>query len=194
MTHSLSSIPAHRRRSAGVVFVAVLVLTAAGDLVSKSLAFRYVAGEPVVLTRANAVDHRVIPGHEPVPIVPGVLSLQLTTNSGAVFGLGKGGQYVFIVVSLIAIAVIVRVFLRSRADATLFHVCLALVLGGAVGNLYDRIRFNAVRDLLLLLPDTKLWPWLFNVADAALMVGVGVIIVITWKSDMRPQSDQTESD
>ena len=48
--------------------------------------------------------------------------------------------------------------------------------------------------MLLLLPDTGLWPWLFNVADAVLMVGVGVIIVITWKADMRPQSDQTESD
>ena len=78
---------------------------------------------------------------------------------------------------------------------------LALILGGALGNLYDRVMFNAVRDMFWLLPGVKLpfglrwpggmddaYPWLFNLADVALLAGVGMMVVILWFEDTRRQA------
>lgn len=161
-------------------FLGIALVTLAADLVCKYLSFQYVAGTPVVLTREAAGDPLLIPDHPPIVLIPHVLNLRLTTNTGAVFGLGKGGQWVFIVASVIAMGVVGRVFWRSKADARWLHVALGLIVAGALGNLYDRVRYGAVRDMFLMLPDTGLWPWIFNIADVALVVGVGVLAVLMW--------------
>lgn len=170
--------------------IAGLVLTA--DLTLKYLAFTHVAGSKVELTRQNAGLAQTIPKHDPIVLVPYVLSLKLTTNIGAVFGLGKGAQLLFIAVSVLAVVFILYSFWRSRAGAILLHVALSLVLAGALGNLYDRLRYNAVRDMLWLLPETRIWPWIFNVADAALMVGVGFLLVTTWWAEPSRRRSTTE--
>ena len=192
-TKSLSNAPqaelpsppmiAGRHRRSWAWFGVTTLLLLATDLVTKWLAFERVAGEPIRLTRENAGLEGTIPNHPAIPLIPGVMSLKLTTNTGAVFGLGKGGQWVFVTVSVVASLLVCRFFYTSRPGARSFHVALGLVLAGALGNMYDRVRFNAVRDLLRLFPETQLWPWIFNVADAALMVGVGLIIVNVWWAD-----------
>jgi len=161
------------------------------DLLTKHLAFERVAGRPVVLSRDNAGQYWVIPDHEPVSLIPGVLSLKLTANTGAVFGLGKGGQWVFKIVSIMAMGVIGHVFWRSRPDAWVMHIALGLIMAGALGNLYDRVRFNAVRDLLWLLPGTGVWPWIFNVADVLLLAGVGMLVIQTWQVGKHGQTEET---
>ena len=178
---------------AWIVFALIAISVTVGDLCFKSWAFEHVAGEPVFLTRENAATASrdgTIPPHAPIVVVPYVLSLTLTTNPGAVFGLGKGAQTFFIIVSVLATGAIVAMFARSEKKAWLFHVCLALILGGAWGNLYDRAVFNAVRDMLLMLPQTKLWPWIFNIADVCLVVGVSVLVVILWRGERQQQIDQ----
>ena len=75
---------------------------------------------------------------------------------------------------------------------------MALILGGALGNLYDRVRFSAVRDMLHMLPDTDLpfgWAWpggstgifpsIFNPADAALACGVCMVLLISWVTEAK---------
>jgi len=119
-----------------------------------------------------------IPDHPPIELLPGLLSLRLTLNTGAVFGLGKGNQWFFAIVSIGALAVLLWLFTRSEAKAWAWQAALGLVTAGAAGNLYDRYLYNAVRDMLWMLPETGLWPWIFNPADAALMIGVGMIVVI----------------
>ncbi len=168
------------------VFALTGLLVLVADLASKTFAFEHVGDQPVVLTRQNAALPGTIPYHEPITVVPYILSLRLVTNTGAVFGWGSGGQTIFIVVTLIAVGVIVGLFCRSRPTDRLLHITLGLILAGALGNLYDRVRFNAVRDLLWLLPDTELWPWVFNVADAALVVGTGVLMLLAYRND-KPQ-------
>lgn len=169
-------------------FLAVLAIALGADLCLKAWAFENVALMPVVVTDLAQTDHemfwRQYP-HDPIPVVPGVLELRLTTNTGAVFGLGKGGRVFFIIVSAIATLVIGVMFARSRASARLLHVALALILAGALGNLYDRVVYGAVRDMLHLFPDTGLWPWIFNLADAALMVGVGLVLLLTYLTERR---------
>ena len=71
---------------------------------------------------------------------------------------------------------------------------LALILGGALGNLYDRMMFEAVRDLFRMLPTTPLWPWIFNLADAALMIGVGLWLLSSWTSPQPQSGSKTDPD
>ena len=171
------------------------------DLVSKSLAFKWVADTPVVLSGHNPAE--AVPPHEAIRLVPYVLSLKLTLNTGAVFGLGKGAQWLFVVVSFLAVLVIVRVFWASPAGARGTHLSLTLILAGALGNLHDRIRFNAVRDLLWLFPDSRLpfawhwpggrdelYPWIFNVADASLVAGVALMLILMWRGPKRGPGDR----
>lgn len=126
-----------------------------------------------------------VPPHDPTVAVPGLLNFQLTLNTGAVFGLGKGARWLFIVVSVFATAIIFIMVWRSPAQAYAYHAALAMILAGALGNLYDRVRFSAVRDMLHMLPGTRLWPWIFNFADVALVVGVGLVLVLSFVSERR---------
>lgn len=193
-----------------LLFIAVMGVVLAVDLGLKYWSFAHVAsdfqvhvrtaesGGPEVLVRLDDakqwfVAHEIgmtesparVPGHDPIQVIPGLLNLQLTLNTGAVFGAGQGGRPVFIVVSLIAVVVILFLVYRSPKRATLYHVGLALILGGALGNLYDRVLYSAVRDMLHMLPSTGLWPWIFNPADVALVCGVGLVLVVSWVTEMK---------
>lgn len=172
--------------------LATAIVVLCGDLVAKHVAFDRVAGDPVATERDPETGQLPpIPRHEGHVVVPKILNLQLTWNEGAVFGLGQGGRWFFIPFTLMAMAVIGWIFATSLYNARVLHFALGLVLAGAVGNLFDRLRFGAVRDFLWLFPETQLpfgwhwpsgsdelYPWLFNIADAALVVGVILLIVI----------------
>ncbi len=178
------------------LFLFTTLLVGGGDLYLKYWAFENVAGRPVVVTEQVIEDHAGFWAqypHDPIVVVPGLLNLRLTTNTGAVFGLGKGGRVIFIVVSLVATLIIGAMFARSRSGAWPLHLALALILAGALGNLYDRAVYGAVRDMLHMLPNTRLWPWIFNLADAALMVGVGLVLLLTFFSDRKRKESQADS-
>ncbi len=204
-------VPARRSARAVGVFLAVTLGVLAADLGLKAWSFEHVAARPVRLVAMDVRDHAMFwafHGHEPVVVVPRVLNLQLTTNTGAVFGLGKGNRGVFIAVSAVALVVIGVLFARSPAGAWGLHVGLALILAGALGNLYDRVRFAAVRDMLHMLPGvhlpfglawpgsappggaggegvTEVWPWIFNLADVSLLAGVGLVLILTWWTEAK---------
>jgi len=198
------------RWSVWLMFLFIVAASLAIDLGLKYWAFENVAegfqvhvrtaeqGGPEVLVRVTdeqgwLVAHEIgmtdsperVPGHEPVVVVPGLLNFQLTLNTGAVFGTGQGGRPFFIVVSVIAVFVIVFLLYRSPANARLYQVGLALILGGALGNLYDRVLYSAVRDMLHMLPSTGLWPWIFNPADVALVCGVALVLIVSWLSELK---------
>ena len=104
-----------------------------------------------------------MPHHDPTVVIPHVLNLQLTANEGAIFGIGKGSRWIFVAVSLVAVGFVGRIFWKSDAKMKCFHVALALILAGAIGNLYDRILYAVVRDMLHLFPGSNLpfgltWP------------------------------------
>ncbi|MCC6683069.1 MAG: signal peptidase II [Phycisphaeraceae bacterium] len=170
---------AYRSSRAVIMFIAVAACTLAADLALKSWSFAHVAGVPVVLDPQFTGENAMIPPHQPRVLIPHVLNLQLVANDGAVFGSFPGGRIVFIIVSIAAVVVIGYLFARSSAKAWVTHVLLALILAGAMGNLYDRVRFAQVRDMLHMLPDLGVWPWRFNLADAALMIGVGGLLLIS---------------
>ena len=170
------------------ILVALVVLGL--DLLAKALSFRFVAGAPVLPGS--------VPEHDAVGIIPYILSLKLVENRGAVFGIGQGQRLAFVLVGLVAVIVVVIAFLRSAAHRRFLHVALALILAGALGNLYDRVMFGMVRDMLWLFPGVKLpfgltwpggsdelYPWVFNIADASLLVGLGILMLGMYREDKK---------
>ncbi len=168
----------------------VTVVVIGVDLIVKALAFRFVAGAPV--------SPESVPAHEAVGVIPYILSLKLVENRGAVFGIGQGQRLVFVLVGVVAVIVVVIAFLRSAAHRRFLHAALALILAGAIGNLYDRVMFGMVRDMLWLFPGVKLpfglswpggadelYPWVFNIADVALLVGLAILMLGMYREDKK---------
>lgn len=117
--------------------------------------------------------------HESVRIIPGFFDLTYVRNPGAAFGFlaGAPGMWrsiFFISVSLIALAVIIALVRQTRDRLPL--IAFALIGGGAVGNLIDRVRFGEVVDFIDWYYRTYHWPT-FNIADSAITLGVGLLAI-----------------
>jgi len=190
-------------RAWGVLLI-VVSLSIAADLWSKAAAFARIADVPVVVQRAAVLavgaDNprhigRLVPPHDAVTVVPRLLDLTLVLNPGAVFGIGPGQRYFFVGFTLVAIAFGLWMFARWTGPRDHWaHAGIGLVLGGGLGNLYDRLTYGCVRDFLHPLPGWKwpfglrpfggtgeLWPYVSNAADAFLLVGIAVLLVFLWR-------------
>jgi signal peptidase II len=118
--------------------------------------------------------------HDFVPLVDGLLSLSHVRNRGAAFGLLSDWDlpYQPLVLSVLSIAALLAItlyFVRLPATARLPRLALALVLGGAVGNLIDRVRLGYVVDFIHVYWRQHQWPD-FNVADSTITVGVTLLV------------------
>jgi signal peptidase II len=129
---------------------------------------------------------RLMPG-EPVPVLGQFLRLTLVHNTGAAFGLFPGSRLPFILISVLAIAVVLYLFARDAYKSFANRVLLGCILGGALGNLVDRIRWGRVVDFIDMGIGTIRWP-VFNVADSAVTLGV---ILLAWNL---ARSGRTDSD
>jgi len=125
-------------------------------------------------TKALAATHLFL-GH-PVPVLGDVLRLTLVHNTGAAFGLFPGSRLPFILISVIAIAVVLYLFARDAYHSLANRILLGCILGGALGNLLDRVRWGRVVDFIDVGLGTVRWP-VFNVADSAVTLGV---ILLAW--------------
>lgn len=114
-----------------------------------------------------------------LPVIPGFFDLTLLYNKGAAFSLlaGAGGwQREFFIGVGVAAAFFITWLLARHGQQRLFAWALALVLGGALGNVIDRVLHGHVVDFLLVYWRTWYWP-AFNVADCAIVTGAGLLIL-----------------
>ena len=121
-----------------------------------------------------------------LPLIPSVLHLTYVQNTGAAFGLWRGYGGVFVLVSVIIAAWVLMELLQRRDRRWPIPLGLSLILGGALGNLIDRVRVGYVIDFL----DVRVWP-VFNVADSAISVGVGLLLLsqtVFWRRRSRIKS------
>lgn len=133
------------------------------------------------------------------PVLP-FFNLVLMHNSGAAFSFlaGAGGwQRWFFTAVTVVICVVILVMLKRNHANRLLSVALALVLGGALGNLWDRVTLGYVVDFVLLyIPGSGLPPWpAFNIADSAISIGVALLIWDSLRSGgetARPQAARQE--
>jgi signal peptidase II len=197
----------HHHRAAGrslaawTVLLVVFCVGLVADLWTKAWAFRTVAGRPVTLVYEEVVGNPryPLPWHEGVRALPwDLLDYRLVLNHGAVFGVGQNKQRLFIGFTIIAATVALGFFARwTRANAWIAHISIGMILAGGIGNLYDRLTVGAVRDFLHMLPrwdlpwglkwpnnpTTEVFPWIFNIADVLLLVGMAFFMIYAYRRD-----------
>jgi signal peptidase II len=100
-----------------------------------------------------------------------ILNIVYVTNSGAAFGILQGQTLFLVVTSLVGVAAIMLYYLYPPLEHGLLRAALGLQLGGAAGNLIDRVRFGEVTDFI----NFSFWP-AFNVSDASISIGVVTIL------------------
>lgn len=111
-----------------------------------------------------------------VPVLPPVLKFSFVLNDGVSFGLFGGGAWRWIL-SIFAITVSIGLgFMATRTDRRVLVTAFGLIMGGALGNLIDRLRFGGVVDFIDF-SGTGVFPWIFNVADAAINIGVALLLL-----------------
>src|SRR5713101_2211853 len=136
----------------------------------------------VVLDRAAKwIVARDISLHDTIQIIPGFFRLTHVENRGAAFGLFADSPSewkiaALVLFSIVALAIVAVLLWRNNHAMNSTGIGLALILGGAVGNLWDRLLSGRVVDFLLFYVGPYQWP-AFNVADSAIVVGAGLLVV-----------------
>jgi signal peptidase II len=139
---------------------------------------------------------RLLVMHQPVPVLPS-FNLMLTYNPGAAFSFlaGAGGWQRWFFLSLgTAISIALVVWLtRLRPEEKRLGLALALILGGAIGNLIDRAWLGQVIDFIQLYYDRWYWPT-FNIADSAISIGAALLVLDSLLGERRqPSNPETRS-
>ena len=155
----------------GVLFITARIITA--DQISKSL------------IKSTMTLYDVI------PVIPGFFQLNYITNKGMAFGINLPvGISFFSGISLIITCFLVWILWCERKNNLLMRISLALILGGAIGNLIDRILFGEVVDFFDFMIGDFHW-YIFNIADSA--VTVGIILMLFYSFLFKPKVQPTHS-
>jgi signal peptidase II len=122
-----------------------------------------------------------VPLHESVTIVPGLVDITHVLNSGAAFGILNGVDFPFktVFIAVIAMAALIGVAMYAASIShhqLIARVGLALIIGGAAGNLFDRVIAGSVVDFVDVYWGSHHF-WAFNVADSAISVGVAIMVL-----------------
>lgn len=125
---------------------------------------------------SKAIIKYMLAEGQSIPILPFVFHLTYIRNPGAAFGLFADQTIFFIIATLFVITLVMLVARRIPESRWLLKLSLGLILGGAVGNLLDRLRYGLVVDFL----DFRVWP-VFNLADSAIVLGACLLVLEVWR-------------
>lgn len=140
------------------------------------------------VTKAMIIAH--FPHGGNIAIIPGFFDLFHTHNDAAAFGLFGGNPVkFFLIVNVLAIGFIIYYFSRLRRDELLLASALALILGGALGNVLDRVRHGFVIDFLRFYLGKFSWPT-FNVADICIVCGVCLFAFDMLRTERRLRAEK----
>lgn len=114
-----------------------------------------------------------LPAGQDVTAIPGWLWFRLLTNTGVTLGLFSGNNELVAALSLVVVGALAVIALRAEAGGVVGVIALGAIAGGALGNLVDRLRLGSVTDFI----EIRVWPTDFNLADAAIRVGVVVFLL-----------------
>jgi signal peptidase II len=157
-----------QRRSNAAVFWPVILFVAVLDVVTKAIAVR-----------------ALVPQRLPHPVWGSALRFTLVYNPGAAFGLHLGplSRWIFTALTIVALVILARLYRSTMRGDSARVLALALVCGGAIGNLLDRLRSDlGVVDFIDVGFGDARWPT-FNVADMAVSCGAVLLAYVLWQED-----------
>jgi signal peptidase II len=119
----------------------------------------------------------LLEGTQSVYIIPDVLRLTYVENRGAAFGMLDEHRWVFLLLSTVAIIGLFIFLAKKPPESRLAWAGFTLVIGGGIGNMIDRVMLGYVIDFIDFCAFPNLWKWVFNIADACVCVGVGILML-----------------
>ncbi len=176
------------------LFIIISLFTLVADQASKfwardALPTQQVRGVGACEIPEDVVAHKCF--GKPVTVIEGFWEWRLSFNPGSAFGLfnSQSGARVFLsIVGVLAVFGMFWMLKKAREDQRALTWALGLVAGGAVGNLIDRVYYGVVTDFVLWRYHEKEWP-VFNVADMALVAGVGLMFVDIYHEAKREKAE-----
>lgn len=137
----------------------------------------------IVILAADMVTkyfvQRKMEPYDSIPVIKNIFHITYVQNTGAAFSILKGKIFFFTAVSVIITLIIIFIMIKYPIKEKILGIAMAMVLGGAVGNLIDRLRYGYVVDFL----DFRIWP-VFNIADCAIVVGTLILAyLITFRAE-----------
>lgn len=150
-----------------MVFIATIIFTMILDQFSK------------------LVVQRTMEQGQSIPIINNIFHLTYIQNPGAAFGLLAYRTAFFIFTTLAVVLVIIMFYRRLGEKRGSLPLGMGLVVGGALGNLIDRLRYGKVVDFF----DFRVWP-VFNIADTAIVVGAGLLVLAMWSYERKKGGEQ----
>ncbi len=181
--------------------------------------FAYTLGSPAALSRffltmflglgvdlwTKSLAESHLQGRDPMVAIPGWLQFEFLRNGGAVFGIAQGQRTWFLLISAAAVVFLTYLFTNSQ-KRPFYQIILGMLLAGVLGNMYDRIALSSVRDMIHMLPGwhwppairhvlrflpDELFPYIFNVADSLLCVGVAFMLIYSFFNSPHEPSTNT---
>lgn len=129
-----------------------------------------------------------------IPIIKNVFHLTYITNPGAAFGSLSGKRWFFMTASVLMIAALAVLILLWEDKSPLFYASASMILGGGVGNMIDRVFYGEVVDFLDFCAFPRLWSYIFNLADAFVCVGVGLLMLYFILSEVRHAKEEKKKE
>lgn len=165
-----------------LIWIVVIVASVLADQLTKQLVVNFLDRE------------------EPLYIIKDVLRFTYVENRGAAFGMLDDHRWVFMIISTVAIVGLTFYMWKFCRESKLLCFGLSLIIGGGIGNMIDRIFLGYVIDFIDFCAFPEIWMWVFNVADAFVCVGAGLVILYLMidvvketKKKAAKQSEQTEN-
>ena len=112
-----------------------------------------------------------------IDVIPGIFRFTYIHNYGAAFGSMANARWIFMIFSTVAIIAIFVYLFWKKPESKLLRSALILIAGGGIGNMIDRVYLGYVIDFIDFCAFPKLWMWIFNVADACVCVGAGILVL-----------------
>ncbi len=112
-----------------------------------------------------------------VNVIEGVFRFTYVENRGAAFGMFSEHRWVFMVISTVAIVALIIYLWKFRPDSRFACMAISMIAAGGIGNMIDRVYLGFVVDFLDFCAFPELWAWVFNVADACVCVGGGMLVL-----------------
>lgn len=144
-----------------------------------------------IISKMLVVAH--IGPHERIDILGSFVQFTILYNRGGIFGIMQGHQTFFLIVSVVVLGLLSAYYFFEKNKTALFSSAMAFILAGAIGNILDRIMQKPGVVDFILIGDDRIYRWpTFNVADASIVIGAGLLLIFYFLEERKRKAEKPE--